>query len=124
MIFQSANLTLQAARCYRRLDNLDLAYERATKSVELFKRADRPGAARKVAERMVKALREEGRDAEAEALEQELEQLPAAPRAGVTRGQLPGKCSQCGGPIRESEVEWVGASSAECPYCGSVVQAE
>lgn len=124
MVFQAGNLTLQAARCHLRLDNLDLAHERGMKALELFKRAERPGAARELAERMVKVLREKGRTADAEALERELKQLPPAPRPDVRRGELPGKCPQCGAPIKESEVAWVGPSSAECPYCGSVIKAE
>ena len=123
-IFQAANLTAQAARCYMRLDDLDAAYERGMKALDLFKRAERPGAARRLAERMVKVLREKGRQAEAEALERELKQMPAPERAGVHRGELPGKCPQCAGPIKETEVTWVGRNSAECPYCGSVVKAE
>jgi thioredoxin-like negative regulator of GroEL len=124
MVFQAANLTLQAARCYLRLDDLDLAYERAMTGLELLKEAGRPSAARQVAEKMVKVLREKGRSAEADALERELEQLPAAARPGARRGELPGKCSQCGAPIRETDIAWIGASSAECPYCGSVVKTE
>jgi hypothetical protein len=73
---------------------------------------------------MVKVLREKGRNAEAEALERELSQMPAPARPGGRRGELPGKCSQCGGPVKENEVTWVGTNSAECPYCGSVVKAE
>lgn len=36
---------------------------------------------------------------------------------------LPSLCVSCGGPIRSSEVEWLDARTAECPYCGSPVQA-
>jgi ferric-dicitrate binding protein FerR (iron transport regulator) len=114
----------QAARCYLKLDDVDTAYDRGQKALDLFKRSERPAAARRLAERMVKALRDKGREAEAAALERELEQMPAPARAGGRRGELPGKCMQCGGPVRETEVTWVGASSAECPYCGSVIKAE
>ena len=122
--FRAANLTAQAARCYLQLDDVDAAYERGVKALELFKQAQRPGAARRVGERMAKVLRNRGRQAEAEALERELEQLPAPARGAAIRGELPPKCPQCGGPIRESEAMWLGPSSAECPYCGSVVKAE
>jgi tetratricopeptide (TPR) repeat protein len=122
--FRAANLIAQAARCYLQLDDVDAAYERGMKALELFKQAERPGAARRLGERMVKVLREKGRQAEAEALERELKQLPAPARAGAPHRELPPKCSQCGGPIRESEATWLGPSSAECPYCGSVVKAE
>lgn len=123
-IFQAGNLTAQATRCYVRLDDIDRAYDSGKMALDLFKQADRPGPAKKLGERMVKILREKGRQADAEALERELKQLPAPERPGARRGELPGKCPQCGGPIRESEATWVGSSSAECPYCGSVVRAE
>jgi hypothetical protein len=123
MVLQAALLTQEAARCYLRLEDLDSAYDRGLKSLELFKRADRPGAARFLAQRMVKVLREKGRNAQAEAMERELEQLQVGAPRGVRRGELPGKCPQCGAPVREDEVEWLGPSSAECAYCGSVVKA-
>ena len=121
--FRAANLSAQAARCYLQLDDVDEASERGMKAFELFKQAQRPGAARRVGERMVKVLRDRGRQAEAEALERELKQLPEPARDAVARRELPPKCPQCGGPIRESEAMWLGPSSAECPYCGSVVKA-
>lgn len=123
-LVQAAHLTAQAARCYLQLDDVDAANERGMKALDLFKQAERPGAARRLGERMAKALKDRGRQAEAEALERELKELPAPSRPGMRRGELPGKCSQCGGPVKESEATWVGPSSAECPYCGSVVKAE
>ena len=123
-LFQAANLSAQAARCYLSLDDLDAAYERGLRALDLFKRAGRPGAARRLVERMVKILREKGRLAEAEGLEGELSRLPAPVRPGMRRGELPGKCLQCGGPIKESETTWIGPSSAECPYCGSILKAD
>jgi hypothetical protein len=93
-LFQAANLTAQEARCYMRLEDLDTAYEKGLKSLDLFKRADRPGAARRLAEAMVKVLRDKGRNAEAEALERELSQMPAPARPGGRRGELPGKWSR------------------------------
>lgn len=123
MLFQAANLTLQAARAYMRLDNLDLAYDRAMKGLELFKRSGQPVAVRQP-ERLVEILRQRGRHSEAEALEREMQDFLIAMPPGARRGELPAKCPQCGAPIKESEVAWVGPSSAECPYCGSVVKAE
>lgn len=35
---------------------------------------------------------------------------------------LPTHCESCGGPIRSTEVEWLDARTAECPYCGSPVR--
>ena len=36
--------------------------------------------------------------------------------------RLPPTCPLCGGPMRSDEVEWVDQYSAECNYCGGVVQ--
>lgn len=36
--------------------------------------------------------------------------------------RLPPSCPQCGGPMRSHEVEWIDPYSAECNYCGGVVQ--
>ena len=123
-LVQAANLTAQAARCYLQLDDVDRAYQRGVKALDLFKQAERFGAARRTGEKMVRALKDRGRQAQAEAVERELHQLPAAPGRGLRRGELPPKCPQCGGPIREAEANWLGPSSAECPYCGSVVKAD
>ena len=121
---RAAHLACQAARGYLQLDDVDGAFERGMKALDMLKGAERPGAARRLGEKMAQALRDKGRQAEAEALERELQQLPAPARPGGRRGELPGKCHQCGGPIKETEATWVGPSSAECPYCGSVVKAE
>lgn len=123
-ISQAAHLTAQAARCYLRLNDIDQAYDRGRDALDLFRRAGRPGAAKRLGEEMLRILGNKGRHAEAEALERELQQLPAPEWPRARRGQLPGKCPQCGGPIKESEADWAGASSAECPYCGSIVRAE
>ncbi len=40
------------------------------------------------------------------------------------RGKLPAVCSQCGAPVRSDEVEWIDDASAECDFCGAVLQAE
>ncbi len=37
---------------------------------------------------------------------------------------LPTHCSSCGGPIRSSEVDWLDAHTAECPYCGSPLRVQ
>jgi tetratricopeptide (TPR) repeat protein len=123
-LFQAANLSAQAARCYLILEDVDAAYEKGLRALDLFKRAGRPGAARRLVEKMIGVLREKSREGEVQALERELSQLPSPVGSDGHRGELPGKCEQCGGPIKESETTWIGPSSAKCPYCGSVVKAE
>ncbi len=52
------------------------------------------------------------------------QQQPLGPgeTPAVARGRLPAACPQCGGPARSDEVDWIDANSAECPYCGAVIQ--
>ncbi len=40
------------------------------------------------------------------------------------RPPLPLHCPSCGGPVRPDEVEWLDATTAECPYCGSGIRGE
>jgi DNA-directed RNA polymerase subunit RPC12/RpoP len=48
---------------------------------------------------------------------------PAIPVEPSHRADLlPANCSQCGGPMRASEVKWHGPKSASCPYCGSTLK--
>jgi len=42
--------------------------------------------------------------------------------AATSRPQLPIHCPSCGGPIRADDVEWLDATTAECPYCSSGVR--
>ena len=46
----------------------------------------------------------------------------AEPVAPLPNLRLPPNCPQCGGALRGDEVEWVDRTSAECNYCGGVVQ--
>ncbi len=45
-------------------------------------------------------------------------------RQTVPRPRLPVKCPSCGAPVRPGEVEWFDEISAECAYCGGVMQAD
>jgi hypothetical protein len=38
--------------------------------------------------------------------------------------RLPGKCPSCGASVRPDEVEWFDEATAECAYCGSVLQTQ
>jgi len=45
-------------------------------------------------------------------------QIPGQP----AHGRLPSSCPQCGAPARSDEVEWIDNASAECMFCGGVIQ--
>jgi hypothetical protein len=40
------------------------------------------------------------------------------------RGKLPATCDQCGAPVRSDAVDWIDDCSAECDFCGGILQAE
>ena len=74
-------------------------------------------------------LRESGMTNAADTLQREFgDQIKALVAQGfgapASRGRLPSKCPHCAGPARSDEVEWIDAQSAECVYCGGVIQTE
>jgi len=46
---------------------------------------------------------------------------PAEAQPAVTL-RLPKACPQCSAPMQSAEVEWIDSASAECAYCGAVIQ--
>ena len=132
MLDRAGDLRLQVARCSIKLGDIERANTESLQALRLFVRARRPLKVRRLLPKMLAFLEEQGKHAEAEELrhkaEELLQGLPVGGRPGagaaLAQGKLPGKCPNCGGPIKPSEVNWVGRGSAECPYCGSVVAAE
>lgn len=140
MLNRAGDLYLQSARCYLEARKVTLAVERGKQALHLFGRAGLFGKIERLMPRMVEALREKGYQAEAEALQQEVEarlaEIPPERRAppgarpaawpfaarGMARRELPAKCSACGGPVKPDDVTWLDPQTAECPYCGSVLK--
>ena len=124
MLDRAGDLHLQAARCHLQLNNLERADREGLHALRLFLRAGRLPKVRRMLPRMIAVLEQHGRHQEARELREKAAQLlgPLPATAG-RRGTLPGKCPNCGGPIKPDEVNWAGPRSAECPYCGSVVNA-
>jgi len=132
MLDRAGDLRLQAGRCYLKLDNIERADQEGMKALRLFLRARRPRKVQRLLPKMIAALEKHGRHEEAQELREKAEQLlgPLPAKAGMgpgvgpgPRGTLPSKCPNCGGPLKPDEVNWIGRGSAECPYCGSVVNA-
>jgi hypothetical protein len=85
--------------------------------------------------RIAHLLRENGHTTEAGQVEQMLAQALQA--AGLSaeslatqpapttqaHSSLPATCGQCGAPLLPDVVEWHDATTASCPFCGSVVKA-
>jgi hypothetical protein len=47
-----------------------------------------------------------------------------APPKKSDPGRLPRQCPSCGAPVRPNEIEWLDDTTAECAYCGSILQSE
>jgi len=142
MLNRAGDLYLQSARCHLEMGNVTRALERGKQALRLFGRAGLVGKIERLMPRIVEALQEKGYQAEAEALQQEVDarlaEIPpgrrpppgARPAAWppfveppVARRQLPAKCSACGAPVKPDDVTWLDPQTAECPYCGAVVKA-
>jgi len=55
------------------------------------------------------------------------EKIGAMPALAVTtepvrKDRLPAACPKCGAPVHSTDVNWIDDQSAECMYCGSVLQ--
>jgi hypothetical protein len=125
MLDRAGDLRLRVAQCYVKLESIDRADEQARQALGLFLRARRPWKVRRLLPKVMASLEKHGRHDEAIQLREMAEQLlgPGRLEATSPHGTLPGKCPNCGGPIKPTEVNWMARNSAECPYCGSVVNA-
>ncbi|MFQ5616951.1 MAG: hypothetical protein ACE5GO_10910 [Anaerolineales bacterium] len=128
MLVRAGDLALQAARAHLDADDPDAALLRGRQGLNMLVRGGQPGRAMRLVPRMIQALRERDYQAQADALQAEADQRLAgiSPRQApphARRGELPTHCATCGGPLRPDEVDWLDASTAECPYCGSPVKA-
>lgn len=54
--------------------------------------------------------------------EYNLDLRPQSPT--LEQPKLPTKCPQCGGTVHPDEVEWHMNRTAECEYCGSILEAQ
>ncbi len=130
MPVRAGKLAMQAASAYLQAGDPNAALQCGRQGLALFVRGGRPGLAVRLTSRMVHALRERGYAAQADALQAEVNQHLAgvAPEPApfgapaVGHGDLPAHCSACGGPLRPDEVDWLDATTAECPYCGNPIK--
>ena len=126
-----AQALLQAGRAHLGAGRPDEALARGRRALALFVQAGQPGRALQAARRMVAELRTRGYARQADALRQEIQaRAPGipwdtpepVPPADARR--LPTHCPGCGAPVRADEVDWTGAGTAECAYCGTPLQAQ
>jgi hypothetical protein len=127
---RAANLHAQAAHAYADDQDESGALAQARKALTLFLQYQMVERIPRFYANIQRKLRARGMEKTADALQVEfgnqagaLPQPQAKPRVQGS-GRLPAQCSQCGAPLRGDEIEWINQYSAECIYCGSVIQTE
>jgi len=127
MLVRAAQLYLQAGHARLKMGSGSDAAALARQAIETLVRAGRAERANALLARAIQALKDAGYHDEAVGLRAEVAALTGesrVPAPSVRRGVLPTKCPSCNGPVRPDEVEWIDERTAECAYCGSVVQTE
>ncbi len=126
---RAANLHAQAAHAFADSSNGAQALAHARTALALFIQYGMVERTPRFYTNITAKLRNHGMEQEAKLLEKEFGSaaaglnLPAQPAAGpAAHGRLPAACPKCGAPVHSAEVNWLDASSAECDFCGSVLQ--
>ena len=126
MDVRAANLYLRAARARLEMGSAQDALALARRAIQLLVGAGQVERVRGMLPRIVDTLEEKGHRSEAVALRAEMRALlgsTSTAQQATRRGTLPSQCPSCNGPMRADEADWIDDRSAECAYCGSVVQA-
>lgn len=126
MPVRAANLYLRAARARLEMGSAPHALELAQRAIALLSQTPRIERIRYLLSLLIDELEQRGHHEQALALRAEMTALtgPQKNRQEPHRAPLPRKCPACGGPVRADQVDWIDAQSAECPYCGSTIQAQ
>jgi hypothetical protein len=127
---RAANLHAQAARAFADAREPVRALEQARAALTLFLQLQMPARAVQFFTNITHLMANQGLQSAAQALQTEfgarIAGLPAPQPASAPelRGRLPAACPKCGGPVRSDEVSWIDQTSAECIYCGAILQTE
>ncbi|MBL7164178.1 MAG: hypothetical protein ISS57_16410 [Anaerolineales bacterium] len=129
MLRQAPRLYLQAGRAHMLAGDSDRGADLLRQGLNIFAEAQRWPQLHQAGQRVMDELEQWGHTDLAAEFDGWLKGiLPEKPEAyqhagtPARRPQLPVHCSSCGGPIRADDVEWLDATTAECPYCGSGVR--
>ncbi len=125
---QAANLHAQAAHVYAEVSDETAALTQARLALKQFKELAMTERMSMFYANITRKLGGLGMSGAVDSLEQEFAGVAApagdwpSTRPLESRGNLPGQCPYCGGPLRPDEVEWIDKQRAECGYCGGVVE--
>ena len=125
----AANAHAQAAHAYVQAKNETTALTHARTALTQFVQLNMVQRAPTFYNNITQKLRANGMANAADTLQREFgDKIKTLAAQGVgaaaPHGRLPSKCPHCAGPARSDEVEWIDAQSAECIYCGGVIQTE
>ena len=125
----AANAHAQAAHAYTAAKNEQAALTHARTALNQFLQLNLLERAPRFLTNITQRMRDNGLAAAADALQKEfsdkVKALGAQSNAASSqRGRLPSKCPHCAAPARTDEVDWIDANSAECIYCGGVIQTQ
>lgn len=125
----AANAHAQAAHAYTMAKNEKAALTQARAALTKFIDLGMTQRAPKFFANITQRMRDNGMASSADALQKEFgDKVKAiaaqANAASAQRGRLPDKCPHCAAPARSDEVDWIDAMSAECNYCGGIIQTE
>ncbi len=123
---RAAQLNLQAGRALIEAEEAISGLDRIRQGLTLMAETNQLARLPNVGRRILTELRDKGLDAEAAAIESEIQTLLskhgltlAATEGSVDKRSLPSKCPYCGGNVHPDEVEWIEQQQAMCAYCGS-----
>jgi hypothetical protein len=125
---RAANLHAQAAYAFADAKDAPSALVQSRAAMSLFLDHHMRLSAGQFYTNITRKLRSQGMAAVAETLQNEFRSgvspSPAqqiAPPKSPT-GHLPVACTQCGGPIRPDEADWLDDHTIQCVYCGALIQ--
>ncbi len=126
------NLFLQAARAFLLAGLIDQGMDLLRRGLDLLAKTRRWPALHRNGLRAVEQLKELGKEQEAQEISAWLDQALAdhpeakAPLSASSAKpkKLPAKCPYCGASVNPSDVKWFDNNTAECAYCGSMLDAE
>ncbi len=127
---QAANLHAAAAHAFVGAGAAEQALQQADQALRMFQQYRMLQRFPVFFANITRKMQDAGMQAAAQKLESEfgVEAQQAQPvvdaGAAERRGALPAICPHCGAAVRSDEVEWIDAVSAECIYCGGIIQAE
>ncbi len=125
---RAATVHTRAAHAYADGGNETAALAQSRTALSLFSQQAMEQRLQQFYTNIIQKLRARGMAPAAETLQREfaarvgnLSPVKEASDSGQ-RGRLPSECPKCAAPVRSDEVGWIDSHSAECPYCGAVLQ--